>query len=133
MQYQLENQDQVMPLVKRMFWLAWNACGGPTGMGVFQDRGKVGEDQVFENVSSSGDYACKLDSRPNQCYGDYVFGRMMKLSVDFSEKEKTVSVTDREPRSDYQAWCRRYSSYQILLETATQELKINGKWLETVA
>ena len=48
--------DQTVAIVKRAMFLAYQACGGPLGMGVFQDRGAVTEEQVWKNVCTNGDY-----------------------------------------------------------------------------
>ena len=74
--------------VKRAFWLAWQACGGPLGMGVFQDHPDATEDDVWQNVGCQADYpGSTRESRPGEAYGDYVFGRMMKLSIDWNVAE----------------------------------------------
>lgn len=112
-------------LARRAFFLAYIACGGPLGWGILQAREGVTEDQVWRNVVTNGDYA--YQPRPNSdvnAYGDYVFGRMMKLSI----KVETDGVTfpDAKPRSDYQAWCVEYPTYEALIEAARASLEQSG-------
>jgi hypothetical protein len=115
----------VEAVVRRAFHLAFVACGGPTGMGFLQDRGpNVTEDQVWENVQTRGDYPANPNSRPDRAYGDYVFGRMMKLSVTYSQKDGTIQIRDDEPRYDYQGWCRKYPTYAALFEAAASQLGV---------
>ncbi len=98
---------------------AWQACGGPVGMGVFQDRGsQVPEADVINNISRAGDYPGGLLSRdkPGELYGDYVFGRMMKTSVRYTDD--IVDIGHGKPRPDYQAWASRYPTYEKLVEAA---------------
>lgn len=110
-------------VVKRMFCLAWQACGGPLGMGVLQDRPGASEDEIWENVGRRGDYPGDPDKRgPSEAYGDYVFGRMMKLSVHWDDAE--IDLGDDSPRGDYQAWCGEYHSYQALFDAAVEAVTV---------
>ncbi len=112
-----ENPEQV---VQEAFWLAWKACGGSLGMGRFQDRPGATKEDVWANVSESGDYPYKVnDNKPGKVYGDYVFGRMMKLGLEWDETG--VTVRDDAPRPDYQAWCRKYPTYEDLVLAAATE------------
>jgi hypothetical protein len=109
-------------LVKRMFWLAWQACGGPMGMGAFQDNPGATEDAVFANVLSRGDYPGNTNRDKGDAYGDYVFGRMMKLSVKFGRD--TVSIRTDETDISYNAWAGKYPTYRSLLDAAAESLGI---------
>ena len=51
-------------------------------------------------------------------YGDYVFGRMFKLSMKFNRTAGTIQVREEAPRGDYQAWCRAYPTYKALVDAA---------------
>ena len=124
MEHQLDNKADVIPLVKRMYWLAWQACGGTIGSGFLQDQPGATEDQVWKNVLTNGDYASNPRDKPGKAYGDYVFGRMMKLGVQFDEKNKTVTVTNAATAIDYQAWSGQYATYEGLLLSAANELGI---------
>lgn len=45
----------------RLFYVAWQRCGGPLGMGMLQDRGPgMTEEQVVANVKCDGDYPRRL-------------------------------------------------------------------------
>lgn len=106
---------------RRMFFLAWQACAGPLGMGIFQNNPGAGEADVWKNVQTQADYPTKLSpNKPGQAYGDYVFGRMMKLSVSYDAD--TVTTPDGEPRADYQSWCRKYPTYESLVNDAVKSL-----------
>ena len=107
-------------VVKEMFWLAWQACGGPFGMGVLQNKPAATKDDVWNNVATSGDYVGGPHTRPNEVYGDYVFGRMVKLSLTFDTD--TIAWNDRKLDPEYQAWCIKYPTYQALFDAATNSL-----------
>lgn len=108
-------------VAKRAFFLAFQACGGPTGMGVLQDNPGATEDDVWKNVLNSGDYVGEyMTPKTGEPYGDYVFGRMMKLGLTFTAD--TVSCVERAPRIDYQGWCRKYPSYEALVQAAISDL-----------
>jgi hypothetical protein len=121
----LKNPSRTVELVRRAFFLAYNACGGAMGMGVFQARDGVTEEHVWQNVLTRGDYGGTFgNDRPERPYGDYVFGRMMKLSAEFNEANGTVTISDSKPRYDYQSWCGKYPTYQSLFVAAATELGI---------
>lgn len=109
-------------VAKRAFWLAWQACGGPFGMGVLQDRPAATEDEVWVGARGAHDYVlCSAKrSKPGEATGDYVFGRMMKLRIEFTED--TISTRDSMPTYDYQAWCHMYPSYDALIDAAAKDL-----------
>lgn len=107
-------------VAERAFWLAWQACGSPMGMGILRDRDGVTESDVAKNVKSNGDYPCNPNEEPGRLYGDYVFGRMMKLAIRFDAT--TVTSRSDAPRSDYQSWCVKYPTYQSLLDAAVASL-----------
>ncbi len=109
-------------VVKEAFWLAYQACGGPAGMGFLQTNATATKEDVWNNVRSAGDYpagatALMKAAQPGDAYGDYVFGKMMKLGLKWTEKG--VEVRDGDvPRRDYQAWCRVYATYEALVQQA---------------
>lgn len=111
-------------LAKRIMFLAWQGCGGPLGMGIFQDRGPgVTEDEVWEGMYNKVDYPGKNTISPNQpksVYADYVFGRMMKFSVkwDFGE----IELSDNYDR-EYQSFCRKYPNAESLFQAAVKSLE----------
>ncbi len=117
--------NQPEAIVKRMFWLAYQACGRAAGMGVWQARSDATEEAVWQNVRLAADYGPGADrimrsNEPGEAYGDYVFGRMMKLGVKWTEHE--VELRDTEPRADYQSWCRVYPTYDKLAIAALESL-----------
>jgi len=109
-------------VAKRMFYLAWKACGGTTGLGFLQDRPEATENEIWSVVTGqiTSDYPTPAGEilKP---YGDYVFGRMMKFGVEINDNY--IIVSDSQPRMDYQSWCVRYSSYQALAEAARKEVE----------
>jgi len=118
MKYQCDNAEEV---VKEMFWLAWQACSGPLGMGILQNNPEAGRDDVWKNVQTSGDYVGSLlDSRPGRAYGDYVFGRMMKVGAEYGSD--WIELREEAPRPDYQAWCLTYPTYGALYDAAVASL-----------
>lgn len=108
-------------MAKRMMKLAWDACGGPTGMGVLKDRGQVSEDAVWKNVCSQGDYAGARHKEPNgSAYADPVFGRMMKLNIYFDANG--VKGDGTPYRRDYQAFAMKYKQIDDLVIAAAESL-----------
>lgn len=107
-------------LAKRAFFLAYQACGGTFGMGILQARDGATEDDVWENVKTRGDYPSAHGVEPDRPYGDYVFGRMMKLGLEVHQDG--VSCIERKPTPDYQAWSRRYPTYESLVRAAADSL-----------
>ena len=110
-----ENAEAV---VKEMYWLAWQACGGPVGMGVLQENPGADRDAVWGNVRSRGDYPGLAMSGPGMAVGDYVFGRMMKLRLGYGGD--WIDLPDRTPTRDYQSWCGEYPTYEALYDAARQ-------------
>lgn len=131
MKIECRNPEQV---VKRMFWLAWQACGGPFNMGFLQDKPDADEEAVWSQTLNRGDYPSGNASGQNKigdAYGDYVFGRMMKLSVKWDDA--SVNVRDGVPRHDYQAWCVRYPTYASLVQAAIASLDQPAPAKETIS
>lgn len=130
------NKDKVEPLLRRIFYIAWKNCGGTFGMGWLQNKPDATEDQVWSNVTNRGDYpggntfgkpSVDLDEKTmkGNAFADYVFGRMMKLHVDFDINEGTIAVRDDEPRPDYQGWARgKIKTYDDLVLAALEELNL---------
>lgn len=115
-----KDKSQVEAVLKEAMWLAWNAAGRPMGMGVFQDRPGASKEDVWENVKTRGDYPCCYE-RPGEANADYVFGRMMKLYVRYGDD--FIEVPEHECRADYQAWCRKYKTYNDLFDAAEKSQK----------
>ena len=110
-------------VAKRAFWLAWQACGGPLGAGFLQDNPSATEEDVWANARTAGDYSGMPMRKDSGVYGDYVFGRMMKLGIGFSGDTITVDPPG-EPDPDYQGWCIKYPTYESLIEAAAADLGI---------
>lgn len=116
--------DNPEAVVKEAFWLAWQACGHPLGMGILQDRPGATKDEVWACVYDKFDYpggnTVGRTNKPGDVYGDYVFGRMMKLGLKWDAAG--VEFTDGPPRPDYQGWCARYPTTEALVRAAIESL-----------
>ena len=129
MEWHVRQQD-LESVLKRIFWLAWQACNHPFRMGVFQDKSDATEDDVWSNVLSSGDYPGAHDKDIKEILtiggtirADYVFGRMMKLTVEVVDPT-TFRVSDYPPRQDYQGWTHEYVTYDRLVTRAGKLLGV---------
>lgn len=106
-------------VARRAFYLAYGAAHA-AGMGFLQAREGVTEDQVWQNVRTRADYV-PTEPKPGEAHADYVFGRMMKLSIRWDET--TITVNDSTPRYDYQSWCGKYPTYESLIQSAIAEVR----------
>ena len=115
----------VEDFVKRAMFLAWKACGGPLGMGAFQDAPDSGEAEVWTNITGAGDYPGKPSGlagfrHAGEAYADYVFGRMMKLCI--KHNEHGVEITHDDWTADYQAFCPTYPNAEALFAATAESL-----------
>jgi hypothetical protein len=110
-------------VAKEMLWLAWNACSGPIGMGWMQDCPDAQKDDVWDRANGAGDYGGVSSKRagPNQVHGDYVYGRMMKITFEYGDE--FIEFQESKLSPDYQAWCRKYPTYSDLTNAALNSLK----------
>jgi hypothetical protein len=122
MKITLNNDADPNAFAKRLFYLAWKACGSPLGMGVFRNRPQATEDEVFQNVLSAGDYACNMRSSETGLYGDYVFGRMMKFG--FEVNNGVFEFRDDDFRPDYQGFARTYPNSAALVDATAKSLGV---------
>ena len=122
MRFEVPNPKEV---VEEAFWLAYLGCGGPVGMGVFQDRDGITKEMVIENVKTAGDYPGTAHNEEGLMYGDYVFGRMMKLCLRFDATG--INLPRSEPTPSYQSWCHTYPTYQELILAAIHRLEKTGE------
>ena len=119
MKFECENPKEV---AHEMLWLAWQACGGPVGMGLLQDRPNVTKKDVVQNVASSGDYPGNASGNSEiKLYADYVFGRMMKLRIDI--KEDRIEIMNDKVDSAYNGWHREFPTYKKLIGRAVANLE----------
>jgi len=132
--FKFKSTGELNDTLRRIFFLAWQNCGGPLGMGFLQDRPGATENDVWNNVQKRGDYpdlasisAVKQKDGKGSIHADYVFGRMMKLNVDFNFNDLTITMRDDEPRPDYQGWAKRtIKTYDDLALNALTGLNINA-------
>ena len=122
MKIKLANPNDIEKFLSRLFFLAWQGCGGPIGMGIFQNRPSATEAEVFRNVLTSGDYPSGAFARNQDggVYGDYVFGRMMKFGANVSGE--IISFTDSPFRADYQGFARKYPNVKCLIDATALSL-----------
>lgn len=118
--------ERASELAKRMFFLAYKASN-VVGMGVLQARDGVTEADVWKSAITSWD-GRDNSSKP---YGDYIFGRMMKMSL--SVGNGAVEFRDTKLNREYQSWCGVYSTYLALAQAAAAELGIQIQSAETAA
>jgi hypothetical protein len=124
MRIECTNPEEV---VKEAMWLGWQTCGREFGMGVFQANPNANKDAVWDCVYNRRDYPggntmtfSNTTNRPGKVYADYVFGRMMK--VGFEWDTTSIMFRDEAPRSDYQAWSRKFPNYEALVRAAIANL-----------
>ncbi|MGV8151871.1 MAG: hypothetical protein ACP5OG_02225 [Candidatus Nanoarchaeia archaeon] len=133
MEIKIDSKFNVIDIVKKMFYLAWNACRTPKGMGILQDNPCASEEDVWKNICNSEDYNgmgknCNVSlnqTGQNMVHADYVFGRMMKLTLSWNSKDNTIKLqeaTENYPNLDYQAWCKVFTSEKELYESALKVL-----------
>lgn len=126
MKLQFKTNENATRFAKRMMFLAYEGINGPTGMGVFQARNNVTEEQVWNNVINMGDYPVGLvNPGRGRIYGDYVFGRMMKFGVEITDT--VVSFSDAKLRPDYQGFARKYRTSEELASTALASLDLTAE------
>lgn len=102
-------------LAKRIVYLAWKKSV-VTGMGILQDRGDQTEEQVWESARGRLDYSGRTPSKEGTIGCDYVNGRMMKLYLEWNDKE--MRIMPEQWRTDYQSFYPTYSSPEILFDKA---------------
>lgn len=107
-------------VAKEVFWLAWQACGFPMGMGVFQDNPTATKEDVWKNITDMGDYPVPTSIK-GEAYADYVFGRMLKLRITYGDD--FITISDTPPARAYQSWCPTYPRFLDLLNAAAKILK----------
>jgi len=116
----------LVPILKEIFWLAWQACGAPEGMGFLQDRPNATKEEVWATVMAGGHDASRmfqvLPQQGGEFDADYIFGRMMKLHVEVKPGGEIVMPLGH-PSPDYQSWAVRYKSYSDLLAAAINNLE----------
>lgn len=114
-------------LLKRIFFMLYEACGGPLGMGFLQARSDATEGDVWNNVATGADYPgdhLAKEFNSGRIYGDYVFGRMMKWGIELCQDEKSFTVHDREFDPEYQGFARTYPSNKSILDAAMESFGI---------
>src|SRR3990167_7595155 len=112
-----ESAERADEVLKEAVWLAWQAAGGPSGMGFMRDNTDATKESVWDNAYNRGDYYGRGSVHGNDLHADYVFGRMLKLRVRRPDA-LSLEVHDYEPRRDYQSWCCVYPTFSALFDAA---------------
>lgn len=126
--FRFQNVGEMNDTIRRIFFLAYNACSRASGMSMFQARESASETDVWNNVCRRGDYPTTESGVTSEGKGkgdvdaDYVFGRMMKLTVQFDFKKLTITMPDYRADPEYQGWSRLYKTYDALVDAAAKEL-----------
>jgi len=108
MKVTFESAGDAEKVVKRMVFLAYEACGGSTGMGFLQARTSANEEQVWKAAYNCTDYSGgrKLQGlKDSEVYCDYVMGRM-KWGCKWTQT--TIEIRDQKFQHDYQAFSHVY-------------------------
>ena len=121
MERKYENNEQAQAVAKEAIWLAWLACGGPSGMGFIQNKPDADKEAVWKQAFECLDYSGMDGGHWERINADYVFGRMMKLR--FSVKGHVIDVPEHEPHPAYQGWCHRYKTYAKLFDSAETAMR----------
>lgn len=118
--------------IREAFFLAYQAASPASGMGMLQARENPPREEIFQNVATEGDYpGGATRSGDNEFYGDYVFGRMLKLRLGVTENGVEVPTTEISRR--YQGWANTYGSYEELVETAAENVaEMDEDEIETI-
>ena len=130
--FRFKNVGELNDTIRRIFFLAYNACSRASGMGIFQSRESVSETDVWSNVCRRGDYpttesGITTKNGVGDADADYVFGRMMKLTFQFDFKKLTITMPDYRADPEYQGWERLYKTYDALVDAATKELNVGAE------
>jgi len=112
-------------VAKRAFYKAWKACGSTSGAGFLQDKPGATEDDVWNNIVRQADYPFMRPQDDGVVMADYVFGRMMKLRIEYNKD--SVKVKDEKADVEYQRWAIDYHTYSDLIEAAIKELNNDNR------
>lgn len=108
-----------LEVAKEMVWLAWQACGGPLGMGWLQNRPGASKQEVWAATMSSRHGFIDLEhSTLEVVKADYVFGRRMKLYFWYTNIEVGYDDYREQASPDYNAWAGTYKTLGDLLAAA---------------
>jgi len=102
-------------IAKVATFLAYQASHA-VGMGVFQEKSDITEDKLWAVLAPRDN-----GNGTSTVYIDYGFGRMMKYSMTFDDKN--IEGRSSNLSKDYQSWCVKYPTYEALIAAAVAELK----------
>lgn len=104
-------------LAKRALRIAYDASE-VIGMGIFQARDNVTEDELWSQCRA------RQEGIKTVLYGDYVFGRMMKIQIEWIDDE---IWSHGHTQLDYQSWSASFPTYNKLFEEAVLSLMIEDE------
>ena len=104
-----------LTIAKRMLFLAWKESSS-RGLGSLQDQGEQSEETVFWAAYNRGDGFPYIEA-------DYIFGRMMKLHLQFGDNYITEPAMGDCWRVDHQSFCHKYRNFRELYDAAVASLK----------
>ena len=108
------NKEQAKLIINHMFKLAYDACGGTTGMGCLQAKESVSLDDIMPKEHSFPDGKLGYNI-------DYGFGRMMKLYLVIEgSDDKCDIILPKRISAAYQGWAHTYPTVAALLEAAKE-------------
>ena len=114
-------------LLKRIFFLLYEAAGSPRGMGILQARSDATEEDVWRNVRRMGDYPGdfgKKEYEKGRVYADYVFGRMVKWGIELRKDEDELKIVKEEFDPEYNGFFSTYKNNQEILDAAFESLGV---------
>ena len=123
MKVMANNDAEALALVKRMVFLAYQACGGTSGLGFLQAVDGADENRVWAAAYRETDYPGAKRTADNEVYGDYVLGRMMKWGCKWNGS--TVEIWDFLFDPGYQGFSRKYPNNMSLVAAAAESLGID--------
>jgi hypothetical protein len=114
------NANEFLTLAQHYFLLAYQECRSELGMGYLQARTDLSVGDVLKYCAKQ-EYSTKIKYN-----GDYIAGRMAKLGIEYDTELSTVSVSDREPTADYQAWSAgQFKTFDALLRQAAKNAYVS--------
>ncbi len=125
MKVRISDPSKTRLLVCTALFLAYQGCGGTTGMGALQARNGVTAENVAEGCGERPVNYPNSEKGMTEIYGDYIFGRMCKVGYKFHSDTGDIIVSDNTPRPDYQGWSgKTYPTYLSLLEAAARQVGV---------